>query len=38
MRAHAVVKDTSAFKQKKSQGTWGAIIFQPFAIAQMIGV
>lgn len=38
LRAHAVVKDTSAFKQKKSQGTWGAIIFQPFAIAQMIGV
>lgn len=38
MRAHAVVKDMSAFKQKKSQGSWGAIIFQPFAIAQMIGV
>jgi hypothetical protein len=38
MRAHAIVKDMSAFKQKKSQGTWGAIIFQPFAIAQMIGV
>jgi hypothetical protein len=38
MRAHSVVKDMSAFKQKKSQGTWGAIIFQPFAIAQMLGV
>lgn len=38
MRAHAVVVDTSAFKQKKSQGTWGTIIFRPFAIAQMIGV
>lgn len=38
MRAHGIVKDMSAFKQKKSQGTWGAIIFQPFAIAQMIGV
>lgn len=38
MRAHAIVKDMSAFKQKKSQGTWGAIVFQPFAIAQMIGV
>ena len=38
MRAHAIVKETSAFKQKKSQGTWGAVIFQPFAITQMIGV
>ncbi len=38
MRAHAIVKDTSAFKQKKSQGSWGSIIFQPFAIASMIGV
>jgi hypothetical protein len=38
MRAHAIVKDLSAFKQKKSQGTWGAIIFQPFAFAQMLGV
>lgn len=38
MRAHAIVKDMSSFKQKKSQGTFGAIIFQPFAIAQMIGV
>jgi hypothetical protein len=38
MRAHAIVKDMSAFKQKKSQGTWGCIIFQPFAIAQMLGV
>jgi len=38
LRAHAIVKETSAFKQKKSQGTWGAIIFQPFAIAAMLGV
>lgn len=38
MRAHAIVKELSAFKQKKSQGTWGAIVFQPFAIAQMVGV
>ncbi len=38
LRAHAVVKDTSAFKQKKSSGTWGAVIFTPFAIASMIGV
>jgi hypothetical protein len=38
MRAHAVVKDTSAFKQKKSSGSWGSIIFQPFAVASMVGV
>lgn len=38
LRAHGIVKEMSAFKQKKSQGTWGAIIFQPFAISSMIGV
>lgn len=38
MRAHAVVRDTSAWKQKKSQGTWGSIIFRPVGIAQMLGV
>lgn len=38
MRAHAIVRDTSSFKQKKSQGTWGAIIKVPMAIAGMIGV
>src|ERR1019366_5180539 len=38
MRAHAIIRETSSFKQKKSQGTWGAIIFQPFAIATMVGV
>lgn len=38
MRAHAIVVETSAFKQKKSGGTWGAIILQPFAIAQELGI
>lgn len=38
MRAHAIVVEMSAYKQKKSQGTWGAIIRQPFAISQMLGV
>jgi hypothetical protein len=38
MRAHAIIRETSAFHQKKSQGTWGAVILQPFAIAQMVGV
>ena len=38
LRAHRVVVETSAWSQKKSQGTFGTVIFQPFAIAQMIGV
>lgn len=38
LRAHPVIREMSAFKQKKTQGTWGAIIKQPFAIAQMLGV
>lgn len=37
MRAHAVVRDTSATYQKKSAGTWGAIIKIPAAIAQGLG-
>ncbi len=38
MRAHPVIADMSAWKQKKSGGTWGAIIRRPIAIAQMLGV
>jgi hypothetical protein len=38
MRAHPVVVGTSSFKQKKSSGTWGAIVRQPIAIAQLLGV
>jgi hypothetical protein len=37
MRAHAIVTKTSSWEQKKSQGTWGTIIYQPFAIAAMTG-
>ena len=37
MRAHAVVVKESSWKQKKSGGTWGAIIRQPLAIASMLG-
>jgi hypothetical protein len=37
MRAHAVVVGHSSWSQKKSQGTFGTVIFQPFAIASMIG-
>jgi hypothetical protein len=38
LRAHPVVIEMSSFKQKKSQGTWGAIIYRPFLISQMLGV
>lgn len=35
MRAHNMVLEASSVKQKKSQGTWGAIIYRPFCIATM---
>lgn len=38
MRAHAIIRNTSSFLQKKSQGSWGAVIRMPFAIAQLVGV
>ncbi|AQT05318.1 major capsid family protein [Acetobacter persici] len=38
LRAHAVVTDASAWKQKLSQGTWGAIIYVPAGIATMAGL
>lgn len=38
LRAHPIVVQSSSFKQKKSQGTWGTIIFRPFLISSMIGV
>ena len=38
MRAHGVVRDLSSYKQKKTQGSWGTVIFRPAAIASMIGV
>jgi hypothetical protein len=38
MRAHAVVVQSSSFKQKKTSGTWGSIIRMPVAIASMLGV
>jgi hypothetical protein len=38
MRAHAVKIDLSSFAQKKTGGTWGTIIKQPTAIAQLLGV
>jgi len=38
LRAGPIVRDLSSFRQKMTQGTWGAVIRQPFAIATMIGV
>lgn len=38
MRAHPVIVRESSFTQKKSQGTWGAVIFRPVAIVGMLGV
>jgi hypothetical protein len=38
MRAHPVIMDVSSFKQKKSGSTWGAIVRQPVAVAQMLGL
>ncbi len=38
MRAHPVIPELSGFRQKKSGGTWGAIIRRPIAIAQMLGI
>ena len=37
MRAHSIVRDTSSFLQKKSQGTWGTVIFRPVFIASLLG-
>jgi hypothetical protein len=38
LRAHPIIVRSSSFSQKKSQGTFGAIIFEPLAIAGMLGV
>lgn len=38
LRTHPVVRDLSSYKQKMTQGTWGAIIRMPLAIASMVGI
>lgn len=38
MRAHPIVIELSSWKQKKSQGTWGSVVYRPAMIASMIGV
>ncbi len=37
MRAHAIVTKTSSWEQKKSQGTWGTIVYRPVFVSAMIG-
>lgn len=38
LRSHAVIQQSSSYKQKKSAGTWGAVISQPTGIITMVGV
>lgn len=37
MRAHAVIRELSSFKQKKTSGTAGAVWYRPLASATMLG-
>lgn len=38
LRAHPVFVDLSSFRQKKSQGTWGSVVYRPVFITGMLGV
>lgn len=38
MRAHRIETYSSYFRQKKSAGAWGAVIFRPLACTQLLGV
>ena len=38
LRAHRIVQGLSSWKQKVSQGTWGCILRQPFAVVGLLGV
>ena len=38
MRAHPIIREMSAFKQKLTAGTWGAIIRMPVLFAGLLGV
>jgi hypothetical protein len=37
-RDHAIVRGLSSYAQKRTAGSWGAIIRYPLAVAQMLGV
>lgn len=38
IRAHAIERYSSYFRQKKSAGTWGSVIFRPACCTQQLGV
>ena len=38
LRAHKIVVSDSSYRQKKSAGTWGSVVFMPIGIASMLGV
>lgn len=38
MRAHPLIRQLSAYKQKITAGTWGAVIRMPVAFSSMLGV
>jgi hypothetical protein len=38
LRSHPVIPDLSSWKQKQSQGTWGAIVRQPWAVVGIYGL
>lgn len=38
LRSHPIVREMSAFKQKETSGSWGAIIRMPVGFTQMLGV
>lgn len=38
LRAHPIIRAMSSWKKKMTAGTWGAVLRQPMAIAQMVGV
>jgi hypothetical protein len=38
MKTLPLIRAMSSYRQKMYAGTWGAVIFQPFAVSQMLGV
>jgi hypothetical protein len=38
MRTHPIIRELSAFRQKRTAGAWGTVIRMPFAAAQMVGI
>lgn len=38
MRAHPIIREMSAFRQKVTSGSWGCVLRYPAGIAQMLGI